>query len=62
MCTYISTPDIAEACRAAQLIVSGAGSPGLLTGDMVTEGVIVIVPVPRGVFEGINAATWVAEV
>jgi methylenetetrahydrofolate dehydrogenase (NADP+)/methenyltetrahydrofolate cyclohydrolase len=33
---------ITEVCKKAQLIVCGAGAPGLLTGDMVSEGVIVI--------------------
>ncbi len=37
-----STENIGEACRNAQLIVCGAGSPGLLTAEMVREGVIVI--------------------
>lgn len=37
-----SSGDIAEQCRSARLIVSGAGSAGMLTGDMVSEGVTVI--------------------
>jgi methylenetetrahydrofolate dehydrogenase (NADP+)/methenyltetrahydrofolate cyclohydrolase len=37
-----SSGDISEVCKAAKLIVSGAGSPNLLTGDMVSDGVVVI--------------------
>jgi methylenetetrahydrofolate dehydrogenase (NADP+)/methenyltetrahydrofolate cyclohydrolase len=37
-----SSGDISEVCKAAKLIVCGAGSPNLLTGDMVSDGVIVI--------------------
>jgi len=37
-----SSGDIFEVCKAAKLIVSGAGSPNLLTGDMVSDGVVVI--------------------
>jgi methylenetetrahydrofolate dehydrogenase (NADP+)/methenyltetrahydrofolate cyclohydrolase len=37
-----SSGDISEVCKAAKLIVCGAGSPNLLTGDMVSDGVVVI--------------------
>lgn len=34
--------DIAEACRRADILISGAGSPGLVTPGMVQEGAVVI--------------------
>lgn len=37
-----STSNINEICKRSKLIVSGAGSPGLLTSEMVSEGVVVI--------------------
>jgi methylenetetrahydrofolate dehydrogenase (NADP+)/methenyltetrahydrofolate cyclohydrolase len=37
-----ATEHIADRCKAAALIVCGAGSPKLLTGDMVSDGAIVI--------------------
>ncbi len=36
------TPDIAVATREADMIILGAGSPGLLTPDMIKEGAIVM--------------------
>lgn len=37
-----NTPDIVEFTRKADIIISGAGKPGLITGDMVKEGAVVI--------------------
>lgn len=34
--------DITDICRAADIIVSGAGSPGLITAQMVADGAVVI--------------------
>jgi methylenetetrahydrofolate dehydrogenase (NADP+) / methenyltetrahydrofolate cyclohydrolase len=36
------TRDLASICREADILVAAAGSPGLLTGEMVREGAIVI--------------------
>ena len=36
------TPDLAAECRRADILVSAAGRPGLITGDMVKEGAVVI--------------------
>jgi len=38
----IRTPDLAAFTRQADIIVTGVGKPGLITGDMVKEGVVVI--------------------
>jgi methylenetetrahydrofolate dehydrogenase (NADP+)/methenyltetrahydrofolate cyclohydrolase len=36
------TRDLAAVCREADLLVAAAGSPGLVTADMVREGAVVI--------------------
>lgn len=36
------TPDLAALTRAADVVILGAGSPGLLTPDMVQEGVVIL--------------------
>jgi methylenetetrahydrofolate dehydrogenase (NADP+)/methenyltetrahydrofolate cyclohydrolase len=36
------TRDLAEVCREADVLVAAVGSPGLVTGDMVGEGAVVI--------------------
>jgi methylenetetrahydrofolate dehydrogenase (NADP+) / methenyltetrahydrofolate cyclohydrolase len=36
------TRDLAEVCRRADVLVAAVGSPGLVTGDMVGEGAVVI--------------------
>ena len=36
------TRDLAEVCRDAEVLVAAVGSPGLVTGDMVGEGAVVI--------------------
>jgi methylenetetrahydrofolate dehydrogenase (NADP+) / methenyltetrahydrofolate cyclohydrolase len=36
------TRDLAEVCRSADVLIAAAGRPGLVTGDMVREGAIVI--------------------
>ncbi|MBF2735841.1 MAG: bifunctional 5,10-methylenetetrahydrofolate dehydrogenase/5,10-methenyltetrahydrofolate cyclohydrolase, partial [Betaproteobacteria bacterium AqS2] len=36
------TADFAAACRAADVVIAAAGSPGLVTGEMVKEGAVVI--------------------
>ena len=36
------TPDLAQVCREADILVSAAGRRGLITGDMVKEGAVVI--------------------
>ncbi len=40
--TNIHTPDIAAHCRQADVIVSAVGKPGLIHGDMVRPGAVVI--------------------
>lgn len=37
-----STADISEFTKKADIIITGVGKPGLITGDMVKEGVVVI--------------------
>jgi methylenetetrahydrofolate dehydrogenase (NADP+)/methenyltetrahydrofolate cyclohydrolase len=36
------TADLAEVCRSADVLVAAAGRPGLVTGEMVREGAVVI--------------------
>jgi len=36
------TQDLAEVCRSADVLVAAAGRPGLVTGEMVKEGAVVI--------------------
>ena len=36
------TPDLGVVCRAAQILVVATGRAGLVTGEMVTEGVVVV--------------------
>ena len=36
------TRDLPEVCRRAEVLVAAVGSPGLVTGDMVGEGAVVI--------------------
>ena len=36
------TPNLAEECRRADILVSAVGRPGLITADMVKEGAVVI--------------------
>lgn len=36
------TPDISEFTKKADIIISGAGKPGLITGDIIKEGAVVI--------------------
>ena len=40
--TNIHTPDVAARCREADVIVSAAGVPGLVTADMIRPGAVVI--------------------
>ena len=39
---HSKTPDLAEECRRADILVSAVGSAGLVTGEMVKEGAVVI--------------------
>ena len=39
---HTRTPDLEAECRRADILVSAAGRPGLITGDMVKEGAVVI--------------------
>lgn len=39
---HSKTPDLGAECRRADILVSAAGRPGLITGDMVKEGAVVI--------------------
>lgn len=39
---HSKTPNLGEECRRADILVSAAGRPGLITGDMVKEGAVVI--------------------
>lgn len=39
---HSKTPNLGEECRRADILVSAAGRPGLITGDMVKEGAAVI--------------------
>lgn len=39
---HSKTPDLAEECRRADILISAAGRPGLITADMVQEGTVVI--------------------
>lgn len=39
---HTRTPDLGEECRRADVLVCAAGRPGLITGDMVKEGAVVI--------------------
>ena len=39
---HSKTRDLAAICRTADIIIVAAGSPGLLTADMVKEGVVVV--------------------
>jgi methylenetetrahydrofolate dehydrogenase (NADP+)/methenyltetrahydrofolate cyclohydrolase len=36
------TPQLADHTRGAEIIIAGVGSPGLITPDMITEGVVLI--------------------
>jgi len=36
------TPDISRYTKNAEMLISGVGKPGLITGDMVSEGVVVV--------------------
>ncbi len=36
------TPDLAQKCATADILVSAVGKPGLVTGDMVKEGAVVV--------------------
>ena len=36
------TPDLADECRRADILISAAGQAGLITGDMVKEGAVVV--------------------
>lgn len=40
--TNIHTPDLASLTRTADVVISAAGVPGLVTGDMVAQGAVVI--------------------
>lgn len=39
---HTKTPDLAAECRRADILISAAGHPGLITADMVKEGAVVI--------------------
>lgn len=39
---HTKTPDLAAECRRADILVSAAGQLGLITGDMVKEGAVVV--------------------
>lgn len=39
---HTRTPDLAAECRRADILVSAAGRPGLITADMVKEGAVVL--------------------
>lgn len=39
---HTRTPDLAAECRRADILISAAGRPGLITADMVKEGAVVI--------------------
>lgn len=39
---HSKTPDLAMFCREAEILIVATGKPGLVTGDMVTEGVVVV--------------------
>ena len=39
---HTRTPDLAAECRRADILVSAAGRPGLITADMVKQGAVVI--------------------
>jgi methylenetetrahydrofolate dehydrogenase (NADP+)/methenyltetrahydrofolate cyclohydrolase len=39
---HTRTPDLAGACRGAEILVVAAGRPRLVTGDMVSDGVVVV--------------------
>ena len=39
---HTKTPDLAEECRRADILIAAAGRAGLITGDMVKEGAAVI--------------------
>lgn len=39
---HSKTPDLAEICRQADILVSAVGKAGLVTGDMVKEGAVVV--------------------
>lgn len=39
---HTKTPDLAAECRRADILISAAGCPGLIAGDMVKEGAVVI--------------------
>ncbi len=40
--THSRTKDLAAHCRAADIIIAAIGIPGFITGEMVSEGVVVI--------------------
>ena len=39
---HTKTPDLAARCREADILITAAGRPGLITGGMVKEGAAVI--------------------
>ena len=39
---HTKTPDLAAECRRADILISAAGCPGLITADMVKPGAVVI--------------------
>ena len=39
---HTKTPDLAEECRQADILVSAAGHTGLITGDMIKPGAVVV--------------------
>lgn len=39
---HTRTPDLAAECRRADILISAAGRPGLITADMIQEGAVVI--------------------
>lgn len=39
---HTKTPDLAAECRRADILITAAGRPGLITADMVKEGAVVI--------------------
>lgn len=46
---HTGTPDLAAECRGVDILLSAAGRPGLVTGDMVGEGAVAVdVSVNRG--------------
>uniref|UniRef100_A0A7C4GC50 Bifunctional protein FolD n=1 Tax=candidate division WOR-3 bacterium TaxID=2052148 RepID=A0A7C4GC50_UNCW3 len=39
---HSATPDLADVCRSAEILVVAVGRAGLVTGEMVSEGVVVV--------------------